>query len=45
MEHKVTLNGKPLIRYTDEEIAHALAKEAKEELTEAEEQAVDGATD
>ena len=45
MKYNVTLNGKPLIYYTDDEIAHALAKEAKEDLTEAEEQAVDGATD
>lgn len=45
MNHKVTLNGKPLSHYSDDEIAHALAKEAEQELTEAEQEAADGATD
>ena len=45
MKHTVTLNGKPLSHYSDDDIAHALAKETERELTEEEEKTADGATD
>jgi hypothetical protein len=45
MKAAVTLNGKPLSHYSDEEIAHALAKETEEDLTDQEQETIDGATD
>jgi len=43
--YKITLNGKPLSHYSDDDIAHELAKEAERELTKEEEEMVDSATD
>jgi hypothetical protein len=45
MSHKITLNGRPLSHYEDQDIPHALAEETERELTEDEEKAIDGATD
>ena len=45
MKYNITLNGKPLSHYSDDEIAYAMAKETQEELTTEEQEAIDGATD
>ena len=45
MKYNITLNGKPLSHYSDDEIAHAMAQETQDELTAQEQETIDGATD
>ena len=45
MKYNITLNGKPLSHYSDDEIPQALAEDTQRELTRDEQEVVDGATD
>lgn len=45
MDHRITLNGKPLSHYNDDEIPQALAEETQRELTQDEQEVIDGAAD